>query len=116
MGRPHYDLAAWQETMRLARATYEITRSFPKEEIYGLSAQMRRAAVSVPSNIAEGAARTGRKEFAQFLGIAKGSLSELETQLLLAADLGYVTRDNEAFGLAERVARLLTGLHKKALS
>jgi four helix bundle protein len=116
MGRPHYDLAAWQEAMSLARATYEVTRSFPKEEIYGLSAQMRRAAVSIPSNVAEGAARSSRKEFAQHLSIAKGSLSELETQLLLAADLGYIPRDHEVFTSAQHVARLLTGLHKKALS
>jgi len=113
MGRPHYDLAAWQEAMRLARAIYEITRGFPRDEMYGLTAQMRRAAVSVPSNLAEGAARPGRKEFAQFLGIAKGSLSELETQLLLAADLGYISREHDVFSLAEHVAKLLTGLHKK---
>jgi four helix bundle protein len=113
MGRPHYDLAAWQEAMKLARAVYELTANFPKAETYGLVSQMRRAAVSIPSNIAEGAARTGRKEFAQFLGIAKGSLSELETQALLAADLGFMGRDHQVFPLAERVAKLLGGLYRK---
>jgi four helix bundle protein len=113
MGRPHYDLIAWQESMKLARLTYEVTATFPKSEQYGLVSQMRRAAVSVPSNIAEGAARSGRKEFAQFLGVAKGSLSELETQLLLATDLGFVKGTNPIFDVAERVAKLLGGLHRK---
>ena len=114
MARPHYNLVAWQEAMSLARLTYEITGPFPQSELYGLVSQMRRAAVSIPSNIAEGAARSSRKEFAQFLSIAKGSLSELETQLLLSAELGYMKRDSEIFQLAERVAKLLSGLHKKA--
>jgi four helix bundle protein len=77
---------------------------------------MRRAAVSIPSNIAEGAARSSRKEFAQFLNVAKGSLSELETQLLISADPGYMARSHEAFALVEQVARLLTGLHRKAVN
>jgi four helix bundle protein len=73
---------------------------------------MRRAAVSVPSNIAEGAARSGRKEFGQYLNIAKGSLSELETQLYIAVELGYIERNHAAFELLEEVSRLLAGLHK----
>ena len=79
MTRPHYKLEAWKSAMALVSSIYQITRSFPKEELYGLTSQMRRAAVSIPSNLAEGAARTGQKEFAQLLSIAKGSLSELET-------------------------------------
>jgi four helix bundle protein len=98
--------------MALVRHVYQRTRAFPREEIYGLTSQVRRAAVSVPSNIAEGAARTGPKEFARFLSIARGSLAELETELLIAVDLGYLDRNDQAFLLMDRVARLLTGLHR----
>jgi len=72
-GRPHYKLDAWQEAMKLVKAVYQITQRFPKDETFGLISQMRGAAVSVPSNLAIGAARTGRSEFAQFLNIASGS-------------------------------------------
>jgi four helix bundle protein len=112
MTRPHYNLLAWKTAIVLVKVVYQLTQKFPAAELYGLSAQMRRAAVSVPSNIAEGAARTGRREFAQFLSIAKGSLSELETQLFIAAELGYIDRDHEAFGLLEEVSRLLAGLQR----
>ena len=111
-GRPHYNLEAWKEAMALVKVVYEVTQTFPKDEMFGLIAQMRRAAVSVPSNLAEGAARTGQKEFAQFLSIARGSLSELETQLLIAVELGYVKREHDLFPLLDRVSRLITGLHK----
>ena len=110
--RPHYRLDAWKEAMGLVKTVYEVTRGFLREEIYGLSQQMRRAAVSVPSNLAEGAARTSRKEFAQFISIAKGSLSELETQLLIAANLQYIDREGLIFPQVEKVSRLLAGLHK----
>ncbi len=115
MARPHESLEAWKEAMRLVRITYDLTNTFPREEIHRLVTQMRRAAVSVPSNLAEGAARASRKEFSQFLSVAKGSLSELETQLLIFADLGYLDRGNEIFDLAEHVAKLLAGLHRKAM-
>jgi len=85
--RVHHDLKAWQEAMSLVKMIYESTNSFPAEENFGLKSQIRRAAVSIPSNIAEGAARTGSKEFLQFLSISRGSLSEVETQLLIAKDL-----------------------------
>jgi four helix bundle protein len=82
-------LEAWKEAMDLVSSAYKVTQAFPKDEIYGLTAQLRRSAVSIPSNLAEGAARHGPKEFAQFLSISMGSISELETQLLIAVDLGY---------------------------
>jgi len=87
--------------------------AFREKKPYGLAIQLRRAAVSIPSNVAEGAGRDGHREFLRFLSIARGSLSELETQLLIAADLGYLPVEHSAFALLERVSRLLTGLHKK---
>ena len=98
--------------MALVKDVYVLTREFPKEELYGLASQMRRAAVSIPSNLAEGAARNGAKEFVQFLGVAKGSLSELETQLLISAELGYLGREDAIFGKSEEVSRLIAGLQK----
>jgi four helix bundle protein len=89
------DLIAWQKAMDLAEAIYQLTRDFPREEIYGLTSQLRRCAVSVPSNIAEGQGRTTPGEFKQFLGHARGSLLELETQLQLAKRLGYCSADRE---------------------
>ncbi len=77
--------------MRLAKDLYQLTSKFPKEELYGLTSQIRRAAVSVPSNVAEGAARNSDKEFIQFLYISLGSLAELETQIILAKELGFLT-------------------------
>jgi four helix bundle protein len=111
--KPHHRLVAWQEAMGLVRAVYRVTRAFPAEETYGLTAQLRRSAVSIPSNVAEGAGRSGRREFLKFLNIARGSLSELETQLLIAADLEYLSLKHETFALLGRVSRLITGLHKK---
>lgn len=98
--------------MQLVREVYSLIQAFPKEEVFGLTSQVRCAAVSVPSNLAEGAARMGDKEFAHF--VARGSLSELETQLLIAADLGYMQKDNKVFATVDRVSRLVTGLHKAA--
>ncbi|MHB9119861.1 MAG: four helix bundle protein [Burkholderiales bacterium] len=111
--RPHHNLLAWKEAMSLVKSVYRASQNFPKEELYGLTSRMRRSAVSVPSNLAEGAARSGVKEFAQFLSIARGSLSELETQPLIAAELGYMEQSHEAFILLDKVSRLVTGLHKK---
>ncbi|MBO8128225.1 MAG: four helix bundle protein [Peptococcaceae bacterium] len=88
--RPHYNLEAWKEAITLVKAVYQLTKDFPADELYGLTSQMRRCAISIPSNIAEGAARSSRKEFAQFLSVAKGSLSKLDTQLLIAVELGYM--------------------------
>ena len=87
----HYDLDVWKDAMRLVREVYRITASFPVAEQFGLTNQLRRAAVSVPSNIAEGAGRGGRTELVRFLTIARGSLAELDTQLWITRDLGYLT-------------------------
>lgn len=99
--------------MELAKAVYQMTATFPAVERYGLSQQMRRAAVSIPSNIAEGAGRNGPKEYLHFIGVARGSLAELETQLQLAVIFGFTTADHAAFDLVDRTGKLLTGLHKK---
>lgn len=96
--------------MKLAEEIYRMTERFPKEEMYGLTSQMRRAAVSVPSNIAEGAARDGGKEFLHFLQIARGSLSELETQLLLAMKFGYVDKSDSVMATVEKLFGLIGGL------
>lgn len=112
MKRKHHELRAWQEAMTLVKDIYQITASFPKEEIYALTSQMRRAAVSIPSNIAEGAARTGDKEFLQFLFVSRGSLSELETQLIIAKELGYMLESNEIMLKIDGLFGLLGGLMK----
>jgi four helix bundle protein len=87
-------LIVWQKAMTLAKDIYTLTQSFPKEELYGLTSQLRRCAVSIPSNIAEGRGRGGDKEFIRFLQIALGSLYELQTQLELSVELGFA-HDNE---------------------
>ncbi len=86
----HKDLKVWEESMTLVTKIYKVSENFPKHEVYGLSSQIRRAAVSIPSNIAEGAGRKGGKEFSRFLYIALGSLSEVETQLEIAYRLHYI--------------------------
>jgi four helix bundle protein len=88
--RTFRDLKIWQKGIELVKEAYELSKAFPKEEQYGLSAQMRRAAVSVPSNIAEGFRRRHAKEYKQFLNIALGSCAELETQLVIAKELNYI--------------------------
>jgi len=99
--------------MKLVSTVYRISTNFPREEIYGLTSQIRRSAVSIPSNLAEGAARTGKKEFIQFVGISRGSLSELETQLLIAVRLNYLAEGDEVFCQIDEVSRLITGLYKQ---
>ena len=107
--RTHIDLDVWNNAMDLAIEVYSITAQFPKEELFGLVSQARRAAVSVPSNIAEGAARNSRKEYIHFLYVALGSLAELETQLLSAARLKLVPQI-EALDRLDRVRQMLLGL------
>lgn len=110
MKRAHHDLKAWQESMALVKMVYQISTKFPVEETYGLKSQIRRAAVSIPSNIAEGAARSGSKEFLQFLSISRGSLSELETQILIAKNLGYINNPENILEQIDKVFGLLGGL------
>jgi four helix bundle protein len=108
--RVHHRLLVWKESIELVKDVYEATRKFPTEEMYGLSSQMRRAAVSVPSTIAEGAGRSGSVEFRRFLVIARGSLSELDTQTVIARELDFL-RDAGSLDLRiERVFSLLGGL------
>jgi len=110
MKKAHHNLEAWQQALALVRSIYSATTSFPKAELYGLTSQMRRAAVSIPSNIAEGAARESTPEFLRFLFIARGSLAELETQILLSHDLGYIEAATPLLSDLERVSGLLNGL------
>ena len=106
----HKDLDVWKAGIDLASVIYETTKSFPKEEMYGLSSQLRRAAVSVPSNIAEGAARNSDKEFIQFLYIALGSLAEVETQVIIAEKLGYLNDADDLFKKMSSIKQMLLGL------
>jgi len=110
--RSYKDLVAWQKSMDLVTAVYRASQGFPKEEIFGLVSQIRRSAVSVPSNIAEGHARTSRKEFQYFLSNARGSLAELETQLTITHQLTYIddTEINQLLDRLGEVGRILNGL------
>ncbi|MGH7206807.1 MAG: four helix bundle protein [Nitrospiraceae bacterium] len=107
--RTHKDLDVWNKAMELAGEVYSISRQFPREEIYGLTLQTRRSAISVPSNIAEGAARHSKKEFIQFLYVALGSIAELETQLMLATQMGFIS-GSSVFNRIEQVRKMLLGL------
>ncbi|RZJ97247.1 MAG: four helix bundle protein [Brevundimonas sp.] len=110
--RHHRDLKVWQVSIDLVETVYRLSRSWPSHELYGLVSQARRSSVSVPANIAEGAGRRSTGEFIQFVGIARGSLAELETLLVLAERLGYLekeTLDQLVSDIAE-VGRMLTGL------
>ena len=115
MAVQHYrELVAWQVAMDLAEQCYRMTKVFPAEERYGMTTQIRRAASSVPANIAEGQGRQSTKEFLHFLGIARGSLSELETHLLLSQRVELSTPEavDQLLELSDRVSRLLSGLCK----
>ncbi|MCB2184003.1 MAG: four helix bundle protein [Desulfobulbaceae bacterium] len=108
--RKHQNLLVWQKSISLVKLIYKLTATFPDNEKYGLTGQMRRSAVSVPSNIAEGAARNSDKEFLQFLYIARGSLSELDTQLIIAQEINYLNDCVEITTLINKVFGLLGGL------
>ena len=109
--RTHRDLDVWKEGIELVVKIYEIVQNFPKEEKHGLVDQIKRSAISIPSNIAEGAARNSKKEFLQFLHISLGSVSELETQLIIANRLGFLN-NNEIFSLIEKERSKILGLIK----
>jgi len=108
--KDHKELNAWKISMDFVAEVYAITKEFPKEELYGLTSQLRRAVVSIPSNISEGAARNSKKEFVQFLYIALGSAAEAETQLLIAKRLGYMGNIDKLLEMIVTVKKLLSGL------
>lgn len=112
--RPHKRLDAWQLAMELCKDVYDFCEKLPKNEQYGLSSQMKRAAVSIPSNIAEGAARSTKKEFSHFLSISQGSLSELDTQLELCCILEFTTRNiaHPILKKIQRISMMITALKK----
>ena len=117
--RPHEKLDVWNRAVELVISIYKNTKNFPPDEKYGLTSQIRRAAVSIPANIAEGSARQSTKEFLNFLSIAQGSSSELETELLIAQKLGYLSKEiyfelkNEAVDISRMMIGLLNHLKQK---
>ena len=111
--RSYEDLVVWQKSMTLAKEAYRLQRGLPKEETFALGDQIRRAAVSIPSNIAEGFGRDTDKEFKRFLSVARGSLYELKTQLQLAESLDYVQMDSDFVALMDEVGMLLNGLSRR---
>lgn len=116
--KTHRDLNVWNNSIKLVTMIYEITNDFPKNEIFGITSQIRRAAVSIPSNIAEGAARTSKKEFNNFLSIALGSASELETQIIISKNLEYLSSEKSAILLSELtgIQKMIAGLMKNIKS
>ena len=107
-----HDLVVWQKSMELVTEIYKVSQKFPKEEMFGLTSQIRRAAVAIPSNVAEGRGKSSAGEFHQFLYHARGSLAEVETQLLIAINLGFLSKQDVSYimDLIARVGRLLHGL------
>ena len=112
MVQSYRDLIAWQKAMAMVTHVYEITKVFPDDEKFGLTSQMRRCAVSVPSNIAEGHARNSQAEFRRFLSIARGSNAELTTQLMIANNLGYLPDSTTSLKMVDEVGRIISGLIK----
>ncbi|MGO2103673.1 MAG: four helix bundle protein [Psychroflexus halocasei] len=104
------ELDAWKESMKLVKLVYEITQNFPDEEKYGLVSQLRRASVSIPSNIAEGCSRSSNKEYKRFVEIALGSILELETQLIIATELNFLQKENLIFDKIENTIKIINGL------
>ncbi len=110
--RSYRELAAWQKAISLVTEIYKASQDFPKEEIFGLTSQIRRAAVSIPSNIAEGQGKLSRKEFIYFLGNSRASLMEVETQLIISQNLDYLGKDglNSLLALSAELGKILNGL------
>lgn len=117
MDKPHKKLDVWKLSIALSTMVYRLTANFPSAERFGLVSQMRRAAVSIPSNLAEGAARSSDNEFRNFLSIARSSLSELDTQLDLSQELGFITETtrSQIDGLLTRVDKMLYGLYRSKM-
>lgn len=116
--RPHENLDVWKKAIEMVTEIYQLTKDFPAEEKFGLISQIRRAAVSIPANIAEGAARQSDKEFYNFLSIAQGSASELETELLIAKNLKYFSNEDyqRIYNEVNTIARMIVGLSQKVKS
>ena len=112
--RPHEKLDVWKKSVEMVTDVYEVTKVFPPDERFGLTSQIRRAGVSIPANIAEGAGRQSDKEFCRFIAIAQGSASELETELLIAKNLGYIsaTEYERIYEEINTIARMLIGLSR----
>jgi len=108
--KSYKDLELWQVSMNFVSEVYTLTKSFPKEELYGLTSQIRRCVISIPSNIAEGSSRKGTKEFIQFLWIANGSLSEFETQIEIAQKLGYLDSIDLVIDKVKHIRKMIHGL------
>lgn len=116
MKKSYKDLIVWQKSRILVKKIYEVTRSFPKEEIYSLVDQMKRASISIPSNIAEWNSRNTLKEQYQFFSIARGSCSELETQIILATDLWFIRENEILLDEIEEIGKMLSWLIKAKMS
>jgi len=114
MGKPHHNLEVWKRSLNFVTKVYKITARFPDAEKFGLVSQMRRAAVSIPSNIAEGAARKSKKEFINFLHIAQGSAAELETQILISQNLAFILQPqvDPLLQELEEISKMIIGLQK----
>lgn len=112
MIKSHKDLLAWQKAMELVELVYELTRQFPREELFGLATSLRRAAVSIPSKIADGHERDNTREFIHYLSVARGALSEAETQMEVATRLGYINQEQQArfTHLASDTGKIVNGL------
>ena len=108
----HEDLDVWKKSIDVVTDIYKITEKFPQSELYGLTSQMRRCAVSIPSNISEGCARFSDKETIKFISISMGSVAELQTQLIIAKNLNYIEDYKELLSELENIKKMLTGLSK----
>jgi len=118
MGKPHHNLEVWKRSLDFVTKIYKLTAQYPNDEKFGLVSQMRRAAVSIPSNIAEGAARNSKKEFINFLHIAQGSAAELETQILISRNLEFISQNqtDPLIKELEEISRMIIGLQKSLRS